>query len=212
MDETRPGEQNRFSELVEALKTKLGPCSGIDSDEIDPKELQDIMKGYVSNGGDWKEYMHADPSRSYTRNLVDKGNGKSNLLILVWTPGMGSMIHDHASAHCVMKILQGVLIETRYARPTACLNRNESVPLSETRSTQYNLNEVAYMADTLGLHKITNPGPDVAVSLHLYTPPNAAVYGCHVYDERTGRPRHIQQCDYFSEYGVKADRSKIRGL
>jgi cysteine dioxygenase len=58
------------------------------------------------------------------------------------------------------------------------------------------------MADTLGLHKIANPDPkEIAVSLHLYTPPNAAVYGCNMYDEETGRPQHIEQCNYFSEYG-----------
>lgn len=25
-------------------------------------------------------------------------------LILVWSPGKGSVIHDHANAHCVMKV------------------------------------------------------------------------------------------------------------
>ena len=25
-------------------------------------------------------------------------------LVLVWTPGKGSPIHDHASSHCIMKV------------------------------------------------------------------------------------------------------------
>lgn len=47
----------------------------------------------------------------YTRNLVDEGNGRFNLMVLCWGEGHGSAIHDHADAHCVMKILQGELCE-----------------------------------------------------------------------------------------------------
>lgn len=53
----------------------------------------------------------------YTRNLVDAGNGKFNLMILCWGEGHGSAIHDHADSHCFMKMLQGELREIRYAWP-----------------------------------------------------------------------------------------------
>lgn len=55
--------------------------------------------------------------RRYTRNLVDAGNGKFNLMILCWGEGHGSAIHDHADAHCFMKMLKGELCEVRYAWP-----------------------------------------------------------------------------------------------
>ena len=93
-----------FQQLVRALSDVLGPCSGLDSEEIDPHDLQEIMETYTSDETEWARYAFFDCSRSYTRNLVDEGNGKSNLLILVWTPGKRSPIHDHANAHCVMKV------------------------------------------------------------------------------------------------------------
>lgn len=38
------------------------------------------------------------------------------------------------------------------------------------RSTTYERQQVTYMSDRLGLHRIQNPSSDeVAVSLHLYT-------------------------------------------
>lgn len=69
-------------------------------------------------------YAFEDFSRGYTRNLVDAGKGKSNLvssagelpwtaeceahgsgqLVWVWTPGKGSPGHDHAQSHRVMKV------------------------------------------------------------------------------------------------------------
>lgn len=40
----------------------------------------------------------------YTRNLVDTGNGKYNLMIVCWSEGQGSGIHDHPNSHCIMKV------------------------------------------------------------------------------------------------------------
>lgn len=71
---------DRFQALVNSLSDKLGPCSGINSDDVDEKELQQLMEDYVSNSAEWEKYSMAQPGTAYTRNLVDKGNGKSNLV------------------------------------------------------------------------------------------------------------------------------------
>ncbi|RAL62264.1 hypothetical protein DID88_004832 [Monilinia fructigena] len=67
------------------------PSSGLTSADVDVQQLRSLMERYISNEDEWKKYAFADLSRGYTRNLVDEGNGKSNLLILVWTPGKGSL-------------------------------------------------------------------------------------------------------------------------
>ncbi|EKD17895.1 uncharacterized protein L3040_004437 [Drepanopeziza brunnea f. sp. 'multigermtubi'] len=191
---------NPFKKLVSDLSGILGPSSGIDSSDVNVDELCSLMKNYTSRETDWKKYAFADTSRGYTRNLVDEGNGKSNLLILVWTPGKGSPIHDHADAHCVMKVLKGSLKETRFH---AC-DANNDAPPRAIQETVLGQGEVTYMADDLGLHKISNPSADEeAVSLHLYTPPNAAKEGCNIFDERTGKSSHVTQCNFFSSFGKR---------
>lgn len=116
-------------------------------------------------------------------------------LVLVWTPGKGSPIHDHANAHCVMKILKGSLTETVYGWPCQhskfpadCATAPNSVyPATEhtcsarteirgpkelliRKETTYDAEQVTYMSDRLGLHRVSNPSKDeFAVSLHLYT-------------------------------------------
>ncbi|KAF1971971.1 cysteine dioxygenase type I [Bimuria novae-zelandiae CBS 107.79] len=200
--------ENAFEVLVQQLSQKLGPCSGIDSEDVNAEELERLMTEYVSEQAHWEKYFFPSPHHAYTRNLVDKGNGKSNLLILVWSPNKSSPVHDHANAHCIMKILKGFLVETRYAWPTVQLNQGiEDHPLEVISQKTYNENEVTYMSDKLGLHRISNPDPkDYAVSLHLYTPPNAAVYGCNIFDEQTGQSRHVAKCTVYSEYGRKEPR------
>lgn len=73
-------DQDNFQSLVQALSDRLGPCSGIDSEDVDEKELQQLMEDYVSDESEWSKYDHRSTTLDYTRNLVDKGNGKSNLV------------------------------------------------------------------------------------------------------------------------------------
>ncbi|KAL6860182.1 hypothetical protein ACO1O0_004208 [Amphichorda felina] len=191
-------QSDRFERLVQALKDALGPSSGLTSDDVDVEVLTQLMRDYDGSDNKWSRYAFGDSTRGYTRNLVDEGNGKSNLLVLVWTPGKGSPIHDHGNAHCLMKILRGNLTETRFEFPES---EEGEGPMTVIAKKTYKENQVAYMADELGLHRVTNEGSDFAVSLHLYTPPNVARGGCHIFDEKTGRSSHVPSCLYYSAYG-----------
>lgn len=69
-----------FQRLVQDLSAVLGPSSGLDSEDVDPLDLQNLMEKYISKESEWEPYALPDPSRTCTRNLVDRGNGKSNLV------------------------------------------------------------------------------------------------------------------------------------
>ena len=71
-----------FHQLVQKLSDALGPSSGLDSDDVDPMDIQKLMEDYTSKEEQWKQYALPDLSRAYTRNLVDEGNGKSNLVCI----------------------------------------------------------------------------------------------------------------------------------
>ena|SRR5436305_1647137 len=73
---------NPFHKLVSDLSRILGPSSGLNSEDVDVQKLQILMESYISNEKDWAKYAFSDFSRGYTRNLVDQGNGKSNLVSL----------------------------------------------------------------------------------------------------------------------------------
>ncbi|KAH1507346.1 hypothetical protein KXX06_008600 [Aspergillus fumigatus] len=90
-----------------------------------------------------------------------------------------------------MKILDGELNESVYYTPTA---EDQDSPLKIKTNTTYQPNEVAYISDQIGLHRVVNPAKDrLAVSLHLYTPPNAADFGYNIYDPITGKSSHVFQ-------------------
>lgn len=79
--QAKPGRpSDAFHRLVEALSNELGPSSGLDSADVDAKRLQCLMQDYFSKESEWKQYAFRDANGTFTRNLVDEGNGKSNLV------------------------------------------------------------------------------------------------------------------------------------
>ncbi|GMR62431.1 hypothetical protein PMAYCL1PPCAC_32626, partial [Pristionchus mayeri] len=167
-------------------------------DKVDVDEVRRVMEAYKSNPADWRIFAKFDENK-YTRNLVDIGNGKYNLMIICWPPSMGSSIHDHTDAHCFVKVLAGQLLETQFYWP-----KEEGERLQVKQKTAYSIDGVSYMSDTIGLHRMENDShKDGAVSLHLYIPPYTT---CNAFDERTGRKT---QCTvtFYSKYGQRVDYS-----
>jgi cysteine dioxygenase len=80
ISESSPAPLDAYHKLVQNLSDALGPSSGLDSTDVDPMDIQKLMEGYTSNEDEWHQYALPDLSRAYTRNLVDEGNGKSNLV------------------------------------------------------------------------------------------------------------------------------------
>ncbi|OJJ04997.1 hypothetical protein ASPVEDRAFT_44537 [Aspergillus versicolor CBS 583.65] len=179
-----------LDDLVRDVKAYLGDSNGISSSDVDKNYLISLVKKYEASDGGWTQFYHNDPQKNYTRNAIENINRKANILLLVWNPQKGSPIHDHANAHCIMKVLAGNLTETVYAAP----EESGSTPLQIKSETTHSPNDVTYIADDIGLHRVYNPHPTkVAVSLHLYTPPNAADYGYHIFDEATGKSSYVPQ-------------------
>ncbi|KAF0034053.1 hypothetical protein F2P81_014119 [Scophthalmus maximus] len=110
MEHTEVVKPETLDELIKALHDIF------ESDCINVEEVQDVMESYESKPQEWMQYAKFDQYR-YTRNLVDEGNGKFNLMILCWGEGHGSSIHDHTNSHCFMKLLQGQLKETLFDWP-----------------------------------------------------------------------------------------------
>ncbi|XP_065166928.1 cysteine dioxygenase type 1 [Atheta coriaria] len=165
-----------------------------DGDDVNVEYVDYLMRSYKSNPAEWKKYAKFDRYK-YTRNLVDTGNGKYNLILLCWGEGHGSGIHDHADAHCFMKILEGSLQEIRFAWP-----KSENEQLVETGRKVLPLNGVCYMNDSLGLHRVENTSNvEPAVSLHLYCPPYNK---CAVFNQNTGQ-KTISKVTFWSTYGER---------
>ncbi len=136
-----------------------------------------LLASYARVETDWQRLVCYDPA-TYTRNLVARTE-QFEMLVLCWSAGQQSPIHDHAGQHCFMGILEGAIEEIQYAFPGA----NEAGPLSRIGARTFERGEVAYIHDRIALHRVRPASGNSAVSLHLYSRP---IDVCRVYDERTG--------------------------
>ncbi|RKP27537.1 RmlC-like cupin domain-containing protein, partial [Syncephalis pseudoplumigaleata] len=200
-----------LDDLVRLLRLEMGE-HGLDSKEVDVKRIQQLMANYTSCDDDWKRYALFDPYR-YTRNLVDDGNGKFNLLVLAWGAQHQSAIHDHSNSHCVMKILDGELQEEQFEWPdTGCDGadcpammtpdaEDEQGAMTLIKSSKYHRDDVTYIHDRIGLHRVGNLSTKKgAVSLHLYTPP---ITMCRTFCEGTGKARASGCTTFYSVHGER---------
>ncbi|XP_015271784.1 PREDICTED: cysteine dioxygenase type 1 [Gekko japonicus] len=187
--QTEVWKPQTLEELIEILHQLFS------GDKVNVAEVQNAMESYDSNPEEWTKYAQFDQFR-YTRNLVDKGNDKFNLMILCWGEGHGSSIHDHTDSHCFMKILQGNLKETLFEWP----GKKEVGEMVKKSERVLRENQCAYIADSIGLHRVENPShTETAVSLHLYSPPFET---CHAFDQRTGHKQKVKMT-FYSQFGER---------
>ncbi|KAF6203436.1 hypothetical protein GE061_001767 [Apolygus lucorum] len=205
-------DPSTLGDLISSLR------SIFDSDRVNIEEVGDLLKSYKSNPRDWKQFAKFDRFR-YTRNLIDEGNGKYNLMLLCWGEGHGSAIHDHADSHCFMKVMQGSLSEVRFSWPeknsssegeSEGKSEDETEDLKPMMELSRNLlptDGVCYINDSMGLHRVENTSySDTAVSLHLYCPPFEE---CSVFNQRTGH-RSKAKVTFWSRYGNKPNVEEER--
>ncbi|XP_007899296.1 cysteine dioxygenase type 1 isoform X2 [Callorhinchus milii] len=190
MDQTPVQTVETLAELVKKLHEIFS------ADKVNVEEVQNLMGSYKSNPVEWSKYAKLDKYR-YTRNLVDEGNGKFNLMILCWGEGHGSSIHDHTDSHCFLKLLQGQLKETLFNWPDV---KSKSQEMSKKWEKTLQENQCTYINDTVGLHRVENAShTETAISLHLYSPP---FNSCRCFDERTGHQNQVK-LTFWSKFGER---------
>jgi cysteine dioxygenase len=113
-----------------------------------------------------------------------------------------------------MKVIEGELTETRFTWPNGGTDLqtgsdsekelDQKVPnkksMKVSAEATLQCNEVTYISDDLGLHRVGNKTSQPAVSLHLYTPPYSK---CKLFDESTGHCHPSANCLFFSQNGQK---------
>ncbi len=115
------------------------------------ENLKIYMENY--NGIDWRQF--ADFNKDFNRKLIYRSDNLE-LLLISWKKEYSTNYHYHPENGCILRVLEGSLME--------------HVKLDDKIETNYYImNNVSYMHDIKGSHKIT--ALNQTFSLHLYSPP-----------------------------------------
>ncbi len=69
-----------FRQLINDIRSQLGSDNSIISSDELRHALQHRLETYTSEETGWEQYAFRDPNQTFTRNLVDRGNGSYNLV------------------------------------------------------------------------------------------------------------------------------------
>ena len=145
---------------------------------LSPKEkfnlldIKPILKEY--SGNDWTNYIYnnnINKKINYPSNFNNyfkipiKFNQFSNynkyeyeMILLVWHPHSYTALHSHTENGCLMKILDGNILEERISNQGTFPQKNELYK-----------NDISYIHNIEGLHRIINNNFQYSYSLHIYS-------------------------------------------
>jgi 3-mercaptopropionate dioxygenase len=158
--------------IVTELPRVTGTC---------PAALVAAVRGAVRAGGCWQEtsgrvaaavrgqlpggdllspaQLAGDPAGYRTHLIHAEPDGSFSVVAMVWLPGQQTPVHDHLS-WCVTAVLQGTEYEEVYA------NRGDHLEVVGRNASP--AGTVSGFAPPGDIHRVTNTGDAVAVSLHVY--------------------------------------------
>ena len=106
-------------------------------------------------GTGWEDYI-AGPG-----NIPLFQNEDFRLVLIYWDGNARSKKHGHPEGGCLLKVLSGSLIETRF---------DPIDPQWVTGKYYFFQGDVSYIHDSLAYHVVENPYSEPAISLHIYSP------------------------------------------
>ncbi len=101
------------------------------------------------------------PEGYVCHTLHTEPDGSFSVCALVWRPGQRTPIHDHV-AWCVAGVLQGAEHEELFAL------RDGGAALAQAGRTVNERGDVSGFAPPGDIHRVSNLGAEVAISLHVY--------------------------------------------
>ena len=149
-----------MEELIKDISNYLS-----DHDTLDKANV--FIQSYCTD--DWKNYISKDNKKNkkigfYYRYLVYQ-DYDFDIYVIEWTKNSYADIHDHPDNGCLLKVLEGELLEKNYDKKLKLID-------SETIKKD----DVNYIQNNLRYHSIQNTFDGTSYSLHIYSPPKHKTY------------------------------------
>lgn len=143
-----------MEDTINSIKKKFDSSNNILSCIIDFKKIK---------GDFWKKINFKIDNNvvDYSRNIIFKNND-FELILIKWKKFSNTPIHIHPEKGCIMKLLEGELMEEKYY-----LDQNDKfIKYHEDKILK---GKTCYIHNILGAHRIY--ALEDSYSLHLYSPP-----------------------------------------
>ena len=135
------------------------------------EDYNTILKNFNFESVDFSSFESWSKGR-YTRNCLFR-DVHFELILLCWEQDQETAVHGHDGEDCWVYLLEGEMDEVFFS-----LDDNNY--LREIGSQKVQPNQLTFMNDKIGFHKLKNSNKGRSVSLHLYAKP---IENCVSFDE-----------------------------
>lgn len=128
------------------------------------------------------EELLAESGERYARRLVYRcPDGTYSVMIMVWAPGQGTPVHDHAGKWCVECVHTGQIEITSF-RPVSDIGQ-EVVTFVQDGVERAGPGDVGILVPPNEYHRIKNTTDRTAVTIHVYA---GEMLWCHAFHDLGG--------------------------
>jgi predicted metal-dependent enzyme (double-stranded beta helix superfamily) len=157
----RASGNSTLNDLVKSVKSVL-------AEESDPEQrtpsVARVLQPFLRDSRLLTlEQRQPDPERYRQHVLYVEETGAFSIVALVWLPGQSTAVHDHVS-WCVIGVHQGREHEVSY-RLIRDGHDEYLLPIGEST---HRAGSVAALEPPGDIHTVFNPGPETAISIHIY--------------------------------------------
>lgn len=166
--------------LVEALDGVVA-CQA--TAEVTTRAVRDVLHELIEQGGiELPEALRRPAPHSYARRLVFASPELGyTVLAMVWGPGQGTPLHDHAGMWCVEGVLDGQIEVTQYRLLERDGKRCRFEPQGATTA---GVGSAGRLIPPFDFHTIANAQPgEPSITLHVY---GGEMDHCSIFEPRGG--------------------------
>ena len=140
------------------------------TDDVDDlcRNVKDVLADVVKSGDQFVDAALLKPAPDrYARRLMHRDpGGHYSVVVMVWGPGQGTPLHDHAGVWCVECVYRGRIRVTSFDLESDA----EVEPLRFTPESVVfaGVGEAGHLIPPFEYHMIENADPTPSVTLHVY--------------------------------------------
>jgi len=134
---------------------------------MDDAEFLDAMRRYAQCFADYRDRLPLIPY-AYTRTQLLR-MPRYEIVVMRWSPGSISPIHDHGTSDCWVLMMEGALEVENFNRDDD--GSGTVVELRPAEKISLALGDVDHRGGPRELHRVRNATEDMAYTLQLYSEP-----------------------------------------
>lgn len=150
--------------LLDLFVKEVEDALDVGASALVPEAVAKCMRPYLKREDFVPERCREGCPEAYTRHVayIDPDD-RFSVIPMVWLPGQGTPIHDHAQ-WCAVGVLEGVITERRYERVA-----QEADKVRQLSFLQMDRGNVSFFHPSCAnIHRLTNEYDSPAITVHVY--------------------------------------------